>query len=121
MKKINAKPLDSYSTFEIDESKLKQMYYGSLDQCRCGCGGDYHKPGEPSSADQMKINAGFVLLYKSQDVVFSDFGDELYFEVESHIEEGNYDDYDDYDDDDYGNYDYPEEDKRIGYGFYFKK
>ena len=84
MKKINAKPLDTYSTFEIDESKLKQMYYGSLDQCRCGCGGDYHKPGEPSSADQMKINAGFALLYKSQDVIFSNFGDEMYFEVESH-------------------------------------
>ena len=64
MKKINAKPLDTYSTFEIDESKLKQMYYGSLDQCRCGCGGDYHKPGEPRSADQMKINAGFALFFE---------------------------------------------------------
>ena len=54
MKKINAKPLDAYSTFEIDESKLKQMYYGSLDQCRCGCGGDYTlNQVNQSSAGQM--------------------------------------------------------------------
>ena len=69
----------------------------------------------------MKINAGFALLYQSKDVIFSDFGDEMYFEVESHIEEGIGCDYDDYDENDYGDDDYPEEDKRIGYGFYFKK
>ena len=116
--KINAKPLDSYSRIDVDESKLKQMYYGSLDQCRCGCGGDYFKPGEPSSFEQMTINTGFKLLYKSADVVFSDFGDELYLEVESHVVVA--DDYDEYDDIDEGDY-YQEEDKRMGYGFYFSK
>ena len=56
---------------------------------------------------------------KKVKLVCASTGDEMYFEVESHIEEGIGCDYDDYDENDYD--DYPEEDKRIGYGFYFRK
>ena len=43
--KVTATPLaPKKQVFEINASDLIKVYYGSLDQCRCGCGGDYYYP-----------------------------------------------------------------------------
>ena len=43
---IIATPLTHTTRIEFDVNKVKQVYYGRLDNCRCGCAGDYFKAGE---------------------------------------------------------------------------
>jgi len=120
--KINAKPLDFIEIIDFDTKDIKQVYKGRLDNCRCGCAGDYYKLGE----DDTKIDIALNLLKQYADkgeVKFSRFtyGDpsknELYLEFETHIEE-SYDSDLDGDDDDY--YYRDNEEMSMGYGFYIK-
>ena len=120
--KINAKPLDFIEIIDFDTKDIKQVYKGRLDNCRCGCAGDYYKLGE----DDTEIDIALNLLKQYADkgeVKFSRFtyGDpsknELYLEFETHIEE-SYDSDLDGDDDDY--YYRDNEEMSMGYGFYIK-
>ena len=120
--KINAKPLDFIEVLNFDTKDIKQVYKGRLDNCRCGCGGDYYKPGE----DDTEIDIALNLLRQYADkgeVMFSRFtykykeNNELYLEFETHIEESWDNDLDD-DDDDY--YYRDNEEMSMGYGFYIK-
>ena len=120
--KINAKPLDFIEVIDFDTKDIKQVYKGRLDNCRCGCGGDYYKPGE----DDTEIDIALNLLRQYADkgeVMFSRFtykykeNNELYLEFETHIEESWDNDLDD-DDDDY--YYRDNEEMSMGYGFYIK-
>jgi len=120
--RINAKPLDFIEVIDFDTKNIKQVYKGRLDNCRCGCAGDYYKLGE----DDTEIDIALNLLKQYADkgeVKFSRFtyGDpsknELYLEFETHIEE-SYDSDLDGDDDDY--YYRDNEEMSMGYGFYIK-
>ena len=120
--RINAKPLSFIEVLDFDTKDIKQVYKGRLDNCRCGCGGDYYKLGE----DDTEIDIALNLLKQYADkgeVMFSRFTykdadkNELYLEFETHIEESWDNDLDD-DDDDY--YYRDNEEMSIGYGFYIK-
>ena len=39
--KIQAKPFQYERGFDIKLENIRQVYRGKLDNCRCGCGGDY--------------------------------------------------------------------------------
>ena len=118
--KINAKPLDFIEVIDFDTKDIKQVYKGRLDSCRCGCAGDYYKPGE----DDTEIDIALNLLKQYADkgeVMFSRFTykdadkNELYLEFETHIEESYNNDLD-------GDYDdmWVNEEMSMGYGFYIK-
>ena len=120
--RINAKPLDFIEVIDLDTKDIKQVYKGRLDNCRCGCAGDYYKLGE----DDTEIDIALNLLKQYADkgeVKFSRFtykdpsSNELYLEFETHIED-SYDS--DLDGDDDG-FDYrASEEMSMGYGFYIK-
>ena len=122
--KINAKPLDFIEIIDFDTKDIKQVYKGRLDNCRCGCAGDYYRPGE----DDTKIDIALNLLKQYADkgeVKFSRFtyndpsSNELYLEFETHIEDSYNIDLDgEVDDDDY--YYRSNEEMSMGYGFYIK-
>ena len=117
--KINAKPLDFLQVINFDTKDIIQVYKGKLDNCRCGCGGDYFKPGEDD--DEVDLALNFLMKYAEQgEVKFERFTykdtskNELYLEFETDIVH-NYDNgFDESDDEDWY------EEVRVGYGFYIK-
>ena len=120
--KIKAKPLDSTEVLDFDVKDIKQVYKGRLDNCRCGCAGDYYKPGE----DDTEVDIALNLLKQYADkgeVKYSRFtykfkdDNELYLEFETHIKD-SYDNDLDGDDDEYDYY--VSEEMSMGYGFYIK-
>jgi len=120
--KINAKPLDFLQVIDFDTKDIIQVYKGKLDNCRCGCGGDYFKPGEDD--DEVDLALNFLVKYAEQGEVkferfkYSDPGkNELYLEFETDIVNDYYDNGFDEDDDDYDDW---SEEVRVGYGFYIK-
>ncbi len=121
--RINAKPLDFLQVIDFDTKDIKQVYKGRLDNCRCGCAGDYFKPSE----DDTEVDRALNLLkqyaergeVKFERFKYSDPSkNELYLEFETHIEE-SYDNDLDGDDDD-GYYYSDNEEMSMGYGFYIK-
>lgn len=121
--RINAKPLDFLQVIDFDTKDIKQVYKGRLDNCRCGCAGDYFKPGE----DDTEVDRALNLLKQYADkgeVKFERFKysdpskNELYLEFETHIEESWDNDLDGEDDDGY--YYRDNEEMSMGYGFYIK-
>ena len=89
---ITAKPSVSREKIEFDPANIKQVYYGQLNCCRCGCGGEYYEPGVTPKADQFIEKALKELQYRSDygDVKYDRFtykdpgSNELYFEFETH-------------------------------------
>ena len=118
---VNAKPMSFLKVLKFDTKDLIHVYKGKLDNCRCGCGGDYFKPGEDDAEVQRALD--LLLKYASRgEVLFEEFSykdsakNELYFEFETHTT-SNYDNgFDEDEDDDYGWY----EEVRMGYGIYIK-
>ena len=122
--KINAKPLDFLQVIDFDTKDIIQVYKGKLDNCRCGCGGDYFKPGEDD--DEVDLALNLLKQYADKgEVKYSRFtykyteNNELYLEFETHIEE-SWDNDLDSDDDDDGFYRRDNEEMSMGYGFYIK-
>lgn len=117
---VNAKPMSFLKVLTFDTKDLIQVYKGKLDNCRCGCGGDYFKAGE----DDAEVQRAFDLLLKYAErgeVLFERFTykdsdkNELYFEFETHTTvdyDNGFDEGDDYDD--------WYEENRMGYGIYIK-
>lgn len=124
---INAKPMDFIQVIDFDAKDIIQVYKGRLDNCRCGCAGDYYRPGG-DDGDDHKIDIALNLLRKYSDkgeVKFdrfkyqsADTPNELYFEFETHIEDSYNIDLDGDDDDDY--YWRTNEEMSMGYAFYIK-
>lgn len=117
--RINAKPLDFLQVIDFDTKDIIQVYKGKLDNCRCGCGGDYFKPGEDDT--EVDIALGRLVKYAEQgEVKFERFKysdpskNELYLEFETDIVHDYDNGFDESDDDDWY------EEVRIGYGFYIK-
>ena len=122
---IRATPMSHSKLIEFDVNKVKQVYYGRLDNCRCGCAGDYFKAGE----DDAEITKALELLNKysnasNETVLFERFTykdptqNELYFEIQTETrdfaqesDDGEGDDYDDY---------YQSDEGDVGYGFYIQ-
>ena len=119
---IKATPMSHSKKIEFDVNKVKQVYYGRLDNCRCGCAGDYYKAGE----DDAEITKALELLNKysnspNEQVVYDRFTykdptqNELYFEIQTETrdfaEESDDDDDDDYHESDEGD---------VGYAFYIQ-
>lgn len=118
---VNAKPMSFMKVLKFDTKDLIHVYKGKLDNCRCGCGGDYFKPGTKHEDAEIQRALDLLLKYASRgEVLFEKFSykdsakNELYFEFETHITT-NYDNGFDEDDD----YDWYEE-NRMGYGIYIK-
>ena len=117
--RINAKPLDFLQVIDFDTKDIIQVYKGKLDNCRCGCGGDYFKPGEDDT--EVGIALSFLMKYAERgEVKFERFKysdpskNELYLEFETDIAHDYDNGFDESDDDDWY------EEVRIGYGFYIK-
>jgi hypothetical protein len=119
---IKATPMSHSKKIEFDVNKVKQVYYGRLDNCRCGCAGDYYKAGE----DDAEITKALELLNKysnspHEQVMYDRFTykdptqNELYFEIQTETrdfaEESDDDDDDDYHESDEGD---------VGYAFYIQ-
>jgi UDP-glucose 6-dehydrogenase len=119
---IKATPMSHSKKIEFDVNKVKQVYYGRLDNCRCGCAGDYYKAGE----DDAEITKALKLLDKysnspHEQVMYDRFTykdptqNELYFEIQTETrdfaEESDDDDDDDYHESDEGD---------VGYAFYIQ-
>ena len=119
---INAKPMDFMQVIDFDTKDILQVYKGRLDNCRCGCAGDYYKLGE----DDREIDIALNLLRKYADrgeVKFdrfkykgTDTPNELYLEFETHVKDSRDNDLDDEDEYDY----YTNEEMSMGYAFYIK-
>ena len=119
---ILATPMSHSKKIEFDVNKVKQVYYGRLDNCRCGCAGDYYKAGE----DDAEITKALKILNKysnspHENVMYDRFTykdpaqNELYFEIQTETRDfaGESDDDDDYD--------YHESDEGdVGYAFYIQ-
>lgn len=117
--RINAKPLDFLQVIDFDTKDIIQVYKGKLDNCRCGCGGDYFKPGEDDT--EVDIALSFLMKYAERgEVKFERFKysdpskNELYLEFETDIVHDYDNGFDESDDDDWY------EEVRVGYGFYIK-
>jgi UDP-glucose 6-dehydrogenase len=119
---IKATPMSHSKKIEFDVNKIKQVYYGRLDNCRCGCAGDYYKAGE----DDAEITKALELLNKysnspHEQVMYDRFTykdptqNELYFEIQTETRDFA----EESDDDD--DYDYHESDEGdVGYAFYIQ-
>ena len=119
---IKATPMSHSQLIEFDVNKVKQVYYGRLDNCRCGCAGDYYKAGE----DDAEITKALKLLNEYSNspidnVSYDRFTykdptqNELYFEIQT----GTRDFAEESDDDD--DYDYHQNDEGdVGYAFYIQ-
>jgi UDP-glucose 6-dehydrogenase len=119
---IKATPMSHSKKIEFDVNKVKQVYYGRLDNCRCGCAGDYYKAGE----DDAEITKALKILDRysnspHEQVMYDRFTykdptqNELYFEIQTETRDfaGESDDDDDYD--------YHESDEGdVGYAFYIQ-
>ena len=119
---IKATPMSHSKKIEFDVNKVKQVYYGRLDNCRCGCAGDYYKAGE----DDAEITKALKILDKysnspNEQVMYDYFTykdptqDELYFEIKTETRDFAEENYDD-DDDDY----YQSDEGDVGYAFYIQ-
>ena len=119
---IKATPMSHSKKIEFDVNKVKQVYYGRLDNCRCGCAGDYYKAGE----DDAEITKALKILDRysnspHEQVMYDRFTykdptqNELYFEIQTETrdfaEESDDDDDDDYHESDEGD---------VGYAFYIQ-
>ena len=105
---IKATPMSHSNKIEFDVNKVKQVYYGRLDNCRCGCAGDYYQAGVTPKADEFITKALEVLNEYSNspidNVSYDRFTykdptqNELYFEIKTETrdfaEESDDDDYD---------------------------
>lgn len=116
---INAKPMNFLSVINFDTKDILQVYKGKLDNCRCGCGGDYFKPGEDDAEVQRALD--LLLRYANrEEVVFERFTykntskNELYLEFETHTTTDYDNGFDESDDNDWY------EENRMGYGIYIK-
>ena len=119
---IRATPMSHSNKIEFDVNKVKQVYYGRLDNCRCGCAGDYYKAGE----DDAEITKALELLNEYSNspidnVSYDRFTykdptqNELYFEIKTETRDFA----EESDDDD--DYDYHESDEGdVGYAFYIQ-
>ena len=119
---IKATPMSHSKKIEFDVNKVKQVYYGRLDNCRCGCGGDYYKAGE----DDAEITKALKILDRysnspHEQVMYDRFTykdptqNELYFEIQTETRDFA----EESDDDD--DYDYHESDEGdVGYAFYIQ-
>ena len=119
---IIATPLTHTTRIEFDVNKVKQVYYGRLDNCRCGCAGDYYKAGE----DDAEITKALEVLNEYSNSQYKNVSydrftykdptqNELYFEIQTETRDfaGESDDDDDYD--------YHESDEGdVGYAFYIQ-
>ena len=118
---IKATPMSHSKLIEFDVNKVKQVYYGRLDNCRCGCGGDYFKAGE----DDAEITKALKLLNEysnspHENVSYDRFTykdpsqNELYFEIQTETRDFA-EENDDYDPDYYQS-----DEGDIGYAFYIQ-
>ena len=90
---IKATPLSHSKKIEFDVNKVKQVYYGRLDNCRCGCAGEYYQPGVTPKADAFITKALEILNKYSnsphEQVSYDRFTykdptqNELYFEIQT--------------------------------------
>lgn len=81
---LTVTPFDYRKIRKFDKEKIDQVYYGQLNCCRCGCGGEYY------TKDDDFINLGIKQLQKhmtSGDIKFDDHGDRWYFEIHTHSKE----------------------------------
>jgi len=119
---IRATPMSHSKLIEFDVNKVKQVYYGRLDNCRCGCAGDYFKAGE----NDAEITKALELLNKysnspHENVSYDRFTykdptqNELYFEIQTETRDFT-EDNDDDDSDDY----HQSDEGDIGYAFYIQ-
>ncbi len=119
---IKATPMSHSNKIEFDVNKVKQVYYGRLDNCRCGCAGDYFKAGEHDA----EITKALEILNEYSNspidnVSYDRFTykdptqNELYFEIKT--ETRDFAEESDEDDD----YDYHQSDEGdVGYAFYIQ-
>ena len=121
---IKATPLSHSKKIEFDVNKVKQVYYGRLDNCRCGCAGDYYQPGVTPKADAFITKALEILNKYSnsphEQVMYDRFTykdptqNELYFEIKTETRDFAW--RPDDDDDDY----WESDEGDVGYAFYIQ-
>ena len=118
---ILASPLTQTTRIEFNVNDVIKVYYGRLDNCRCGCAGEYYDMG----TDDAKITDALHILNSyskssTETVMYDRFTyknqpSELYFEIQTETrdfaEESDNDDDDDYRQSDEG---------EIGYAFYIQ-
>lgn len=120
---IYASPRSQSKKIEFDTNKIKQVYYGRLDNCRCGCAGDYYQPGVTPKADAFIAKALEVLNEYSNSphnqVMYEHFTyknpaqNELYFEIQTETRDFAW--HPDDDDDDWQS-----DEGDVGYAFYIQ-
>jgi hypothetical protein len=101
-------PLNKKPRFTLDVSRIKQIYSGKLNNCRCGCAGDYHTP-EDKSYEGMLITIMTAIESGKYEIGMDFWKDEDYIEIqtcEKELEVGDYND---------------TEIAEMGFGIYLKK
>ena len=120
---IQATPMSHSKRIEFDVNKVKQVYYGRLDNCRCGCAGDYYKAGE----DDAEITKALKILNRysnspHEQVMYDRFTykdptqNELYFEIQTETRDFAWRPDEDDEDDDY----WESDEGDVGYAFYIQ-
>ena len=123
---IRATPMSHSKKIEFDVNKVKQVYHGRLDNCRCGCAGEYYQPGVTPKADAFITKALEILNKYSnsphEQVMYDRFTykdptqNELYFEIKTETRDFAWRPDDDDDDDDY----WESDEGDVGYAFYIQ-
>ena len=86
---IQAKPAQYEKQFEIKLENITQVYRGKLDQCRCGCGGDFLYPENKVAIKNAlkKFQSGkFPTTYD-----YNSISKEMIFEIHTHDKETRFD------------------------------
>tara|TARA_R110001632_G_scaffold58640_2_gene142669 strand:+ start:1573 stop:1932 length:360 start_codon:yes stop_codon:yes gene_type:complete len=116
---IIASPITQTTRVEFNVNDVIKVYYGRLDNCRCGCAGEYYNSGD----DDSKITDALHILNKysnssTETVLYDRFTykkepSELYFEIQTETR--------DFAEDSDEDYDYQQSDEgEVGYAFYIQ-
>lgn len=107
-------PFEEIRKKKLNPALIKQVYYGTLNCCRCGCGGEYYEPGHEMVQKGLDVLKQRANGWHGDYIKYDEFNDELYFEVQTGT--------DTLDDPDYDGLTYADnEEREIGWAFYLYK
>ena len=80
--KISYVPFANTHIMEFDIDDVKQVYYGQLNSCRCGCNGDYWTPEDAEFLEELQHALNVFKNANARKIRGEEWKDERYLEIE---------------------------------------
>ena len=84
MTTISYTPFANTASMQFDVDDVNQVYKGQLNCCRCGCAGDYWKPGDAEFLEQFQLALKHFEAANAREVKGEVWDKERYLEVQTH-------------------------------------